>query len=130
MKIGQAAARSGLPAKTLRYYDAIGLIRPSERSETGYRLYNDQDVHLLRFVQRARSLGFTVDECRDLLDLYRDRERASADVKALAQARIADIGRRLGQLRAMRESLEQLAARCHGEDRPECPILDDLAGVH
>lgn len=130
MKIGQAAARSGLPAKTLRYYDAIGLIRPSERSETGYRLYNEQDVHLLRFVQRARSLGFSVEECRDLLDLYRDRERASADVKALAQARIADIGRRLGQLRAMRESLEQLAARCHGEDRPECPILDDLAGVH
>jgi MerR family copper efflux transcriptional regulator len=130
VKIGQAAARSGLPAKTLRYYDAIGLIRPSERSETGYRLYNEQDVHLLRFVQRARSLGFSVEECRDLLDLYRDRERASADVKALAQARIADIGRRLGQLRAMRESLEQLAARCHGEDRPECPILDDLAGVH
>lgn len=130
MKIGQAAAQSGLPAKTLRYYDAIGLIRPSERSETGYRLYNDQDVHLLRFVQRARSLGFTVEECRDLLDLYRDRRRTSADVQALAQARIVDIGRRLGQLRAIRESLEQLVARCQSDDRPECPILDDLAGAH
>lgn len=127
MNIGEVARRSGLPAKTLRYYDAIGLVAPSGRTANGYRDYGLEDLHLLRFVARARSLGFPIDTCRDLLGLYRDGHRASADVKALALARIAEIERKIAELDGMRTALRELARRCHGDDRPHCPILSDLA---
>ncbi len=126
MNIGQAAARSGVPPKTIRYYEEIGLIAPAARSNKGYRAYGDAEVHVLHFLQRARSLGFSVKECRQLLDLYRDPQRASADVKALTLGRIADIDRKLVELAAMRATLIKLAEACRGDQRPECPILEDL----
>ena len=129
MNIGDAAERSGLPAKTIRYYEDIGLVTPSGRRANGYRDYDDRDVHRLRFVQRSRSLGFTVEECRELLGLYADTNRASADVKAIATERIADIDRKIAELEAMRHTLTRLAEQCHGDDRPDCPILDGLAAV-
>ena len=129
MNIGEAAAQAGLPAKTIRYYESIGLVAPANRTENGYRDYEDRDVHTLRFVQRARGLGFTVQECRELLALYFDRTRASADVKAIALGRIADIERKIAELEALRAALAELAATCHGDERPDCPILDDLAGT-
>ena len=109
MNIGQAAVRAGVPPKTIRYYEDIGLVAPAARSDNGYRAYAETDVHVLRFVQRARSLGFSVKECRQLLDLYRNPHRASAEVKALAEQRIAAIDRKLAELRAMRATLVQLA---------------------
>ena len=127
MNIGEAAARSGLPAKTIRYYGDIGLVLPSHRQSNGYRDYDEQDLHRLKFVQRARSLGFTVEECRELLDLYRDRSRASADVKTIAEKRIADIRRKIDALKAMEMTLSRLAKHCQGDRRPNCPILDGLA---
>lgn len=127
MNIGEAARRSGLPAKTIRYYEAIGLVVPRARAANGYRAYGEQDVHLLQFVARARSLGFPIEDCRDLLGLYRDEHRASADVKALAEARIAEIERKIAELESMRGALHELVGRCHGDQRPECPILSDLA---
>ena len=128
MNIGGAAERCGLPAKTIRYYEDIGLVMPSGRKANGYRDYDEQDLHRLRFVQRARSLGFTVEECRELLDLYRDRGRASADVKAIALRRIADIRRKIEELQDMEATLARLVEHCHGDHRPDCPIIDDLAG--
>ncbi len=127
MNIGEAAARSGVPAKTIRYYEEVGLIRPAPRAGNGYRDYGERDVHVLRFVQRARSLGFGVQDCRQLLALYQDPERASAEVKALTGRRIADIDRKMAELAGMRATLVALAESCHGDARPECPILDDLA---
>lgn len=127
MNIGEAGKRAELPAKTIRYYDEIGLIQPSARSASGYRDYDDKAIESLRFVGRARGLGFSVEECRALLALYRDRNRASADVKAVARAHLDDIARKIAQLEGMRRTLETLIERCHGDDRPECPILDDLA---
>ncbi|MEM8948637.1 MAG: Cu(I)-responsive transcriptional regulator [Pseudomonadota bacterium] len=127
MNIGEAAARSGLPAKTIRYYGDIGLVEPSHRQSNGYRDYDEQDLHRLKFVQRARSLGFTVEECRELLDLYRDRSRASADVKSIAEKRIADIRQKIDALKAMETTLSRLAEDCQGDHRPDCPILNDLA---
>lgn len=129
MNIGEAAARSGLPTKTIRYYESVGLVEPAARGGNGYRDYDERDVNLLRFVQRARAHGFTLQECRELLDLYRDRGRASAEVKAVAGRRIDDIDRRIAELTAMRATLADLMRRCHGDDRPDCPILDDLAGA-
>jgi Cu(I)-responsive transcriptional regulator len=128
MNIGEAAARSGLPAKTIRYYGDIGLVVPRHRRANGYRDYDEQDLHRLKFVQRARSLGFTVEECRELLGLYRDDDRASADVKRLAQKRITDIRRKIEELEAMEVTLARLVEHCQGDHRPDCPILDDLAG--
>lgn len=130
MNIGEAAARSGLPAKTVRYYGDIGLVVPSHRRANGYRDYDEQDLQRLQFVQRARSLGFAVEACRELLDLYRDRSRASADVKEIAKSRIADIRRKIDELKAMESTLARLVEHCHGDHRPDCPILDDLAGEH
>jgi len=127
VNIGEAAARSGVPAKTIRYYEEIGLVRPAPRAVNGYRAYRDNDVHVLRFVQRARSLGFSVSECRQLVDLYRDPTRASAEVKALTLARIAAIDRKVAELAGMRAVLFELAERCQGDDRPECPIIRSLA---
>lgn len=127
MNIGEAAARSGVPAKTIRYYEDVRLIGPARRAENGYRAYSETDVHTLRFVQRARSLGFSMQECRRLLALWRDPDRASADVKALTERRIDEIDRKMAELATMRAALVQLAEHCHGDARPECPILDDLA---
>ena len=127
MNIGDASERSGLPAKTIRYYEDIGLLKPG-RSGNGYRDYSMSDVHRLRFLQRARSLGFTVEECRQLLSLYGDERRESADVKAIATAKLDDIDRKIRELTGLREMLQQLVASCHGDHRPECPIIDGLAG--
>jgi MerR family copper efflux transcriptional regulator len=128
MNISEAAIQSGLPAKTIRYYEEIGLVAPATRRANGYRDYAERDVHTLKFLSRARDLGFSVEDCRALATLYTDRHRKSADVKALARARIEDIDRKVAELKAMRRTLQHLADRCHGDDRPDCPILDDLAG--
>lgn len=127
MNIGTAAEASGLPPKTIRYYEQVGLIPAAGRTSSGYRDYDDTDVHILRFLKRARGLGFTVAECRELLSLYQDRNRASADVKAIALRRIEDIERKIAELESMRRTLTHLADHCQGDHRPECPIIDDLA---
>lgn len=127
--IGDAAARSGVPAKTIRYYEQIGLVRPPERGANQYRSYSDADVAMLRFVGRARRLGFSVQELKQLVALYRDRGRASADVKAIAVQHIARIDRKLAELQTVRAALADLAEQCHGDARPDCPILEELAGT-
>jgi MerR family copper efflux transcriptional regulator len=127
MNIGTAAQQSGLPPKTIRYYEDIGLLRP-DRADNGYRDYSTADVHRLRFLQRSRSLGFSVEECRQLLSLYGDKERESADVKAIAEAKLAEIDRKLAELAGLRDMLRHLADNCNGDDRPDCPIIDGLAG--
>jgi len=128
MNVGEAARRSGLPAKTIRYYEEVGLVRPA-RSPNGYRDYSDADVHGLAFLNRARSLGFSIDDCRQLLALYGDAERASHDVRAIAEAHVAAIGRKISELEAMKRTLSTLVRACHGDRRPDCPILDDMAGL-
>lgn len=127
MNIGEASERSGLPAKTIRYYEDISLVAP-ERAENGYRDYSSSDVHRLRFLHRARNLGFSIDECRLLLSLYSDRNRASADVKAVAEQKLAEIDAKIRELQSLKSALQPLVDCCHGDDRPDCPILDDLAG--
>ena len=126
MNIGKAAAMSGLPAKTIRYYEDIGLIQPT-RSENGYRDYCEQDIHRLRFLQRARSLGFSVEECRQLLSLYADRNRASSQVKAVATQHLGRIEEKIAELEGLRSTLKHLVRACRGDHRPDCPILDDLS---
>jgi MerR family transcriptional regulator, copper efflux regulator len=123
--IGEAALASGLPVKTVRYYDDAGLIR-AQRRGNGYRIYIQRDVELLAFVQRARSLGFSLDECRDLLSLYQDGHRASADVKRLATQRSAEIEQRITELKRLKGALDSLIDACSGDQLPECPILDSL----
>lgn len=125
MIIGDAAAASGLPAKTIRYYEDIGLIRPA-RDPNGYRSFSDRDVHKLVFLSRARSLGFSIDECRTLLSLYEDRDRASAQVKEVAQQHLHSIEQKIVELQGLRDTLSDLVDRCQGDDRPDCPILADL----
>ena len=127
MNIADVARRSGLPAKTIRYYEEIGLIRPA-RSANGYRAFAGADLHKLAFLGRARSLGFSIDECRKLLALWEDRSRASADVKALAEAHLREIDAKIAELKAMRGTLAGLVSCCAGDERPDCPILSDLAG--
>jgi len=127
MNIGTAAARSGLPAKTIRYYEEIGLLAPG-RADNGYRDYSLSDVHRLRFLQRSRSLGFSVEECRQLLSLYGDTHRESAEVKALAEAKLAEIDRKISELAELRAALNHLVSACRGDARPDCPILEGLAG--
>src|SRR5690606_36692043 len=119
--------RSGLPAKTIRYYEDISPLRP-HRAENGYRDYSAGDVHRLRFLQRARGLGFSVAECRQLLSLYNDKERESADVKAIAAAKLTEIERKIDELAAMNEILGPLVAHSHGHSRPDCPLMDELGG--
>ena len=126
MNIGEAAEKTGLPAKTIRYYEDIGLIRPS-RGENGYRDYCEQDLHRLRFLQRARSLGFSVEECRQLLSLYADRNRASSEVKAMANQHLKRIENKIAELEGLRKTLKHLVRRCRGDHRPDCPILDNLS---
>ena len=127
MKIADVAEASGLTAKTIRYYEDIGLVRPA-RGTNGYRAFEETDVHKLRFLARARSLGFSIKECRTLISLYEDRRRASADVKALAEAHLRRIDRKIAELEGLRGTLATLVAQCHGDERPDCPILQDLAG--
>lgn len=127
MNIGTAAKRSGVPAKTIRYYEGVGLIPSAGRTAAGYRVYSDADVETLRFIHRARTLGFSVREVSALLALWHDRGRASADVRALALDHVAGIDARITELQAMRRTLMALVDRCAGDDRPDCPILDGLA---
>lgn len=127
LTIGAAARRTGVSAKMIRWYEATGLLPPAARSESGYRHYGEADLHSLRFIRRARDLGFSVDAIADLLALWRDRARPSAGVKAIAREQIADLRRRIVELEGMARTLERLAADCCGDERPDCPILDDLA---
>ena len=127
MNIGDASERCGLPIKTIRYYEDIGLIKPT-RAFNGYRDYSERDLHKLRFLQRSRSLGFSIEECRQLLSLYEDRARESAEVKAIAAAKLDDIERKIVELAALRDMLRHLVQTCHGDTRPDCPIIDGLAG--
>lgn len=127
--IGEAASRSGMPPKTIRFYEDIGLIAPAERLANGYRAYGSQDVETLRFIHRARAFGFTLEEIKSLLRLYRDRKRASRDVKRLALQHVAAVDRKIAELTAIRNTIAQLAERCHGDQRPECPILDEIEAL-
>ncbi|OHV79897.1 Cu(I)-responsive transcriptional regulator [Ensifer sp. LCM 4579] len=128
MNIGDVARASGVSAKMIRYYETIGLIPPASRSQSGYRSYGDNDVHTLRFIRRARDLGFTVEQMADLLALWHDRSRASAEVKKIALDQVKLLERKADELKAMSRTLKHLAAHCHGDARPDCPILDDLSG--
>ena len=128
MNIGMAAIKSGVVAKTIRYYESIGLIATADRRANNYRDYSERDVQTLRFIHRARNLGFSVKEVASLLALWRDQKRASHDVKAMALDHIDGIERKIGELQSMKRTLEILTERCHGDARPDCPILDDLAG--
>jgi len=127
--IGEAAEASGVSAKMIRHYEDIGLVPKAGRTVAGYRIYRDPDVHVLRFIRRARDLGFTMKEIAGLLGLWQNKRRASADVKRLAAKHIADLDARIAELQGMRRTLEHLVHCCHGDDRPECPILEDLAGA-
>ena len=126
MNIGDVSSRSGLPAKTIRYYEDIGLIKPN-RSTNGYRCFAESDLHKLAFLGRARALGFTIEDCRTLMALYEDESRASADVKQLAQEHLAKIETKISDLQAMRDTLDELVNCCAGDSRPDCPILKDLS---
>jgi MerR family copper efflux transcriptional regulator len=126
MTIGDAARRSGVSAKTIRYHESIGLIRPASRHGNNYRAYRDQDVEFLRFIQRARGLGFSLKEVDALIALYRDRGRTSREVKRLAVGHIEELNRKIAELVAIRNALREMAQKCRGDDRPECPILDEL----
>ncbi|MDE1165741.1 MAG: Cu(I)-responsive transcriptional regulator [Pseudomonas sp.] len=127
MNIGQAARHSGLSAKMIRYYESIGLLKAAHRSDSGYRLYQDDDLHTLAFIKRSRDLGFSLEEVAQLLTLWQDRARASADVKALAHQHIDDLNRRIEELSGLRDTLQHLVSHCNGDERPDCPILKDLA---
>lgn len=129
MNIGEVAERSGLPPKTIRYYEDIGLIRPL-RNENGYRAFRETDLHKLAFLGRARALGFSIEDCRALLNLYEDEGRESAQVKEIAKEHLRQIDEKIEQLQSMRATLSQLVRACHGDHRPDCPILTDLAGSH
>lgn len=126
MNIGQASRSSGVSQRMIRHYEKIGLIPSPSRRDSGYRAYSDADVHRLRFIANARDLGFPIAEIHTLLALWSDRQRTSSEVKALAEARAADLGNKAKMLQAMQATLLDLARRCHGDARPECPILDNL----
>jgi Cu(I)-responsive transcriptional regulator len=127
MNIGTLAKETGIAAKTIRYYESVGLLAAPPRSGGNYRIYGERDLATLRFVQRARNLGFSVKEVGDLVALWQDRKRASADVRSLATAHLGEIERKLKELEAMRATLDHLIKRCHGNKRPDCPIIDELA---
>ena len=128
MTIGQAAKSSNVSAKMIRHYESIGLLAKAQRTQSGYRLYDGNDVHTLRFIQRARSLGFPLETIRALLALWRNRRRSSAQVKELATRHVTELEGKIAEMQAMARTLKHLARHCHGDDRPDCPILDDLAG--
>ena len=128
MNIGEAAAASGVSAKMIRHYESIGLVPKPRRTGANYRSYAEADVHMLRFVRAARDLGFSMSQIGELLDLWRDRRRPSRKVKALVTAHVRELERRITELQAMKATLEQLAHSCHGDERPDCPILERLEG--
>jgi Cu(I)-responsive transcriptional regulator len=128
MLIGTVARESGIPAKTIRYYEGIGLIDSAERAASGYRIYGEADVETLRFIHRARSLGFSVNDVASLIALWRDKRRASAQVRNLASEHVKRIDQKVTELQTMRDTMVDLIDRCHGDSRPDCPILKDLAG--
>ncbi len=128
MNIGRAAEASGVSAKMIRHYESVALLPGAVRTEAGYRQYDEKDVHTLRFIRRSRDLGFSLDEIRGLLSLWQDKERSSRQVKALAQGHIEDLDRKVRELVAMKATLEKLVHCCHGDERPGCPILEELAG--
>ncbi len=132
MNIGQAAQKTGLSAKMIRYYESIELLPAAGRTDSGYRQYSAQDLHRLAFIKRARDLGFALDEVGKLLTLWQDRQRASADVKALAAGHIDALNRKIAELSSLRDSLQELMEHCQGDQRPDCPILKDLesGGCH
>ena len=127
VNIGQASKASGVSAKMIRHYEEVGLIPAASRTESGYRQYGEAEVHSLRFIRHARDLGFSIAQIGELVGLWQNRRRSSSRVKALALAHVADLERKVANLQAMKETLEHLAHCCHGDDRPECPILDRLA---
>jgi Cu(I)-responsive transcriptional regulator len=127
MNIGEAAQASGVSAKMIRHYESIGLFAAPTRTDAGYRIYGDREVHLLRFIRHSRDLGFSLAQIRALLGLWQDRARPSREVRALAQAHLAELEAKLAELQAMQTTLQQLVRSCHGDDRPDCPILDTLA---
>ena len=126
--IGAAARASGVSAKMVRHYESLGLLGAVARTDAGYRQYTPADVHTLRFIKRARDLGFSMAEIAELVSLWHDRQRASADVKRLAQAHVVELEKRIAALQDMRHTLQNLLQHCHGDERPDCPILDQLAG--
>jgi len=126
MNIGQAAKSSGLSAKMIRYYESTGLLHAASRTDSGYRIYSASDLHTLAFIKRSRDLGFSLEEVGKLLALWQDRQRASADVKALARKHIADLNQKIEELAGLRDTLQDLVTHCQGDDRPDCPILRDL----
>lgn len=130
MNIGEASSASGVSAKMIRYYESIGLIRAPLRTGSNYRVYREDEVHVLRFVKRARTLGFSVEETATLLGLWQDKSRASAEVKDIAVGHIAALETKIDELQSMVKTLKHLAHCCGGDNRPDCPILDDLAGEH
>lgn len=127
LNIGQAAALSGISAKMLRHYETLGLLGRVARTGSGYRQYNEADVHTLRFIKRSRDLGFSMAEIAELVSLWRNRRRASASVKRIAQQHVLDLSARITAMQAMQRTLQNLLQHCHGDERPDCPILDDLA---
>ena len=127
--IGEAARRAGVSARMLRHYEGLGLLPRVARSDSGYRQYSEADVHVLRFIRRSRDLGFSIEEITTLLGLWQDQERTSASVKQIAQAHIDTLSERIAAMQAMQRSLQSLVQCCHGDDRPDCPILDDLAAA-
>jgi MerR family transcriptional regulator, copper efflux regulator len=125
--IGEAAKRSGVTAKMIRHYESLRLLKQARRTDAGYRVYDDTEIHTLRFIKRARDLGFSIKEIQQLLGLWQNRRRASADVRRIAQTHITALDMKIHELQSMRRTLEQLVVHCHGDARPDCPILDDLA---
>jgi MerR family copper efflux transcriptional regulator len=129
MNIGEAARQSGVSAKMVRHYESLGLLPQVHRSDSGYRQYSEAEVHTLRFIKRARDLGFSMAEIAELVSLWQNRRRASASVRRIAQKHADDLARRIAEMQAMQQTLTHLVECCHGDGRPECPILDDLAGA-
>ena len=130
MNIGEAARAADVSAKMIRYYESVGLIPAAVRTEGGYRVYSQSDVHTLRFIKRARNLGFSLQQTADLLGLWRDQDRASAGVKRVARAHIEELEKKIAELQGMVATLHHLERHCHGDERPDCPILDDLSEHH